>query len=294
LEPSGITELNKLLPKPMSIIGTYVDYFSADNLTAMSVLDAQVEELLRQKGTKPVFQITMGVDSPLEGVDQVMADFIAKKLASIEKQGITIWFRWLWEMNGNWYPWGAQPEEMVAAWKIVYKAVHKRTKKTHMLWSPNTIFSPGGNISDPNGGWQPYFPGKDYVDLTGLSLYHFGGGDRNNVDPVKNEAFDVLDKFDKNYGSKIRKYMVLSETSASYTVDVETGVPAPGNATEYSLKTKWVQRVISAQKSLPWYRAAVFFEIIKDENAGGDSPVKRIDFRLLHDPKIRKKVLSLI
>ena len=59
-------------------------------------------QLLRQKGTKPVFQITMGVDSPLEGVDQVMADFIAKKLASIEKQGITIWFRWLWEMNGNW------------------------------------------------------------------------------------------------------------------------------------------------------------------------------------------------
>ena len=85
----------------------------------MSVLDSQVEEvspalavammlifrwqqLLRQKGTKPVFQITMGVDSPLEGVDQAMADFIAKKLASIEKKGITIWFRWLWEMNGNW------------------------------------------------------------------------------------------------------------------------------------------------------------------------------------------------
>lgn len=63
----------------------------------------------------------MGVDSPLEGVDQVMADFIAKKLASIERQGITIWFRWLWEANGSWYPWGGQPEQMVAAWKIVYK-----------------------------------------------------------------------------------------------------------------------------------------------------------------------------
>jgi len=278
----------------MALVGTYTRISTGD--LSMSNIDSHVTELLKQKGDKPVLVIALGVDSGLKSVDRNMAIAIAQKMASIEQKGITVWLRPFWEMNGDWYAWGGQPADFIAAWKLVYTMVHRACKKTHMLWSPNSLFADGGNVNAVRGGWAPYFPGKNWVDLTGLSFYHYGGFERNNILPAKNAAVDQIKKFDSLYGSKIGKYVVLSETSASYARDVATNTAAPGGASEYNIKTQWFNQVIAAatQKAVPYFRAAVFFEIVKDENAGGNSPVKRMNFQILANTKIRTAILAAI
>lgn len=48
-------------------------------------------------------------------------------------------------------------------------------------------------------------------------------------------------------------------------------------------------------KNFPFLRAFVWFEIVKDENASGDSPVREMDFRCLLGPsKIRDDALKMI
>lgn len=119
LGPNDITTLNKKLPKPMALVGTYTRISTGD--LSMSNIDSHVTEvrsalllaifslrrvlnvqLLRQKGDKPVLVIALGVDSGLKSVDRNMAIAIAQKMASIEQKGITVWLRPFWEMNGDW------------------------------------------------------------------------------------------------------------------------------------------------------------------------------------------------
>ena len=70
--------------------------------------------------------------------------------------------------------------------------------------------------------------------------------------------------FDKLYGSGSNKYVVLSETAASYTVNLNTNKPNSGGASEEKIKQTWFSDLIGAsiQEKVPNFRAFVWFEII--------------------------------
>src|SRR4051794_11397331 len=75
------------------------------------------------------------------------------------------------EMNGSWYPWGQgvngnTPEDYVAAYRHVVDVVTAAGAGNVLwTWSPITV------ISRPGVPLAPLYPGDDYVDWVGLSVY---------------------------------------------------------------------------------------------------------------------------
>ncbi|KAK9900271.1 glycoside hydrolase family 26 protein [Cystobasidium minutum MCA 4210] len=281
MSPNTATTLNNLLPEPMSIMGAYSQILSSD--PHMTQMDPYLNDLLRQPGDKPVFQIALMPAEGLANVTQEVADRIADKMASINAQGITVWLRYAHEMNGEWYAWGHQPEAFIASWNMVTAAVRAKAPDTYMLWSPNSMYNNDNNISDPHGGYTPYWPGKDNVDIVGLSFYHYGGFERLNNWPTPGEALRVMQEFDQLYGSAQEKPVILSETAAAFTRDATTFEAAPGNATENQIKWDWLWQITGPEirEALPYYRALCWFEVMKNENAAGNSAIKTEDFRVL-------------
>ncbi|KAK9900270.1 glycoside hydrolase family 26 protein [Cystobasidium minutum MCA 4210] len=295
--PSTATSLNAILEStPMSIVGAYANLKAAD--TQMKQIDGYVTDMLKIKGPKPPLQIAL---MPVEGFDNVteeIAERVAKKMASVNAQGIPVWLRYAHEQNGDWYVWGGQPEAFKKSWKVIATAVRKHAPDTYLLWSPNSFFGGDGAtdeemIAGKRGGWKPYYPGDDQVDIVGLSFYHYGGFERLNKRPADGAALKMMKAFDKLYGSAKGKPMVLSETGASFARNATTGQPSPGGATEYNIKLDWLKQLTSPQlrEQVPSYKALCW-----DENAGGNSPVKTMDFRLITsgDKTLNKDALNYL
>jgi hypothetical protein len=85
----------------MAYVGTY--YQLSKNDPTLSGLDGHLNELIAQKGDKAVFVIAMGAPDGLASVNANVAKNIATKMAAINAKGVTVYLRYLWEMNGDWY-----------------------------------------------------------------------------------------------------------------------------------------------------------------------------------------------
>lgn len=277
IAPNEPTQINAKLPAPMAIMGDYINLEqTGPNANAVKAHLGYIKGL---KGN-PVWQIAL---MPYQGLDMVtpeVANSIAETMLQINNQGITVWLRFAHEMNGDWYKWGMQPQLFLEKWKMVYKAIKSKTTGTYMLWAPNSLF---GGVNDVRGGYTPYWPGAQYVDMLGLSFYHYGGFERNNVLPGPTMALDMIKQFSDLYSTPNNLPIVLSETGASYTVSLETGQPAPGGASEHDMKFGWLKQLLAnnLRSAVPNFKAFSWFEIKKNENASGGSAVKSEDFRLL-------------
>ena len=114
-----------------------------------------------QCGTVSLTAITAG------GYDGYLRAF-ARSVAAF---GHPMLLTWDHEMNGGWYPWGAQdysPTAWVAAWRHVYDVIHPLAPNTVWVWAPNT--------EDGAVPVAPYWPGASYVDEWGLDCYLTGPG----------------------------------------------------------------------------------------------------------------------
>src|SRR5690606_22644377 len=82
-----------------------------------------------------------------------------------------IYYRFGYEMNGDWMVWGEQPEKFVKAWRRAWK-IFKEEKAHNVRWvfSPNVIWGDRTVKSDI----VPYYPGDKFVDVVGLDGYNFG------------------------------------------------------------------------------------------------------------------------
>ena len=82
-----------------------------------------------------------------------------------------IYYRFGYEMNGDWMAWGEQPEKFTKAWRRAWKIFHEE-KAANVKWvfSPNVIWDDRTVKHDI----VPYYPGDKYVDVVGLDGYNFG------------------------------------------------------------------------------------------------------------------------
>jgi len=82
-----------------------------------------------------------------------------------------VYYRFGYEMNGNWFPWGEKSGLFVSAWRHVWHIFDKE-KASNVSW----IFSPGvvwgGRTFERD--ILPYYPGSKYVDIVALDGYNFG------------------------------------------------------------------------------------------------------------------------
>jgi beta-mannanase len=163
---------------------------------------------------------------------------------------------WGLEMNGSWFPWSGMfygggsplsgmdqssgPEMYKRAYRHVVDRVRARGA-TNVLW----VFH-ANNYSYPNDTWNTisrYYPGKEYVDWLGISVY----GKQFNKDKWVN-AYDCL----------IYAYRDLEKIDPDKPIMLaEWGIgefPSAGN------KAAWIQDAMKLMKTAcPRLKAAVFW-----------------------------------
>lgn len=84
-----------------------------------------------------------------------------------------VYLRPMHEMNGNWYPWAGDKENMpidyISAWRHMYKIFDQMgTGNVRWVWSPYAVDTLVSN------GFEAYYPGDEYVDILALDAYNWG------------------------------------------------------------------------------------------------------------------------
>ena len=216
---------------------------------------------------------------PFDGLSAVTAahcNDLGDLCAEKEALGIGgIILRFAHEMNGNWYAWGQQPTLYRQTFQLLASAVHTRTTRTAMLWSPNNgigypfgsgAFSPApgspnfleldtnsdGVLNQADDMFDPFYPGDAAVDWVGLTVYHWGVNYPwlENEPPSGSEFANVMNAagpgVPANYSRWFyprycsdgvhNKPLMIAETSVFYNTE------QPG-ANELAMKQAWFRQL---------------------------------------------------
>jgi Glycosyl hydrolase family 26 len=130
---------------------------------ALPELPAHAVPMISWRGTRYA-EITGGACDAL----------VARAARRLARGGRPTLLRWAWEMNGDWYPWGAagngrDPAGFVAAWRRVHRIFAEQgASNVAWVWSPNWNSSPDA----PWNAVPRFYPGDAYVDWVGVSGYN--------------------------------------------------------------------------------------------------------------------------
>jgi mannan endo-1,4-beta-mannosidase len=87
------------------------------------------------------------------------------------QSGVTIYLRFGYEMNGDWFPWGCKKEDFIAAWNHAHNIfIQESAENVRWIFSPNVVWD-GRTVS---ADLLPYYPGDSVVDIIGVDGYNFG------------------------------------------------------------------------------------------------------------------------
>ncbi|TBL70383.1 stalk domain-containing protein [Paenibacillus thalictri] len=145
---------------------------------------------------------------PGDGLDSVQDnDYLHKWAREAKASGIPIFLRYASEMNGNWVVWHGDPDKYIEKFRLVHDVMAKEAPNVAMVWSPNDV---------PAHSMDPYYPGDDYVDWVGVSLYTepYENGDPNADNMQATSPVERLDELYRTYAD--RKPIMISETAVSH------------------------------------------------------------------------------
>ncbi|BGP43571.1 hypothetical protein JCM10449v2_007612 [Rhodotorula kratochvilovae] len=152
--------------------GDYLNVGASDSNPQFEQVDYHLSEVTRatRGDVKAVYIPAVLFGGRMNQWTQEMSDALANKMRDLNRRGITVWLRFCYEMNGGWMSYGLQPEDYVKTWRSVTDTIRAATNETYMLWAPNVWTGSSTDIQS----YEPYWPGEEYVDLVGLSVYAFG------------------------------------------------------------------------------------------------------------------------
>ncbi|MFC3767073.1 stalk domain-containing protein [Paenibacillus sp. GCM10012303] len=144
---------------------------------------------------------------PLNGLDSVQDDSYLRKWAQDAKAaGIPIFLRFAGEMNGDWTPWTDDPATYIEKFRTVASVMHSEAPNVAMVWSPGDV---------PRYNMDRYYPGDEYVDWVGVSLYTEPYSHGN--PEVSMEATTPIERLDELYRLYAdRKPVMLSESAVAH------------------------------------------------------------------------------
>ncbi len=90
-------------------------------------------------------------------------DKIADGLQQLQDAGVTVLFRPMMEMDGDWFWWGRQ-KEFPKLWIQTFDYLTNTKGLHNLLW----VYAAGTNKP------LPYYPGAQYVDIVGYDAYNYG------------------------------------------------------------------------------------------------------------------------
>lgn len=209
------------------------------------------------KGTGAVMGITLIPMVSLEMILQSAIEKLAKKCKEINDMGIPILLRFAPDMNGilyltkgNWHPYGQNPGLYKFVFQKIANQIRSTTNNTAMVWSPTsalgypfvpTKYTPvsseprfiqldttnDGVLDNNDDPFSPYYPGDDYVDWVGLSIFYSG---RNNIRPV-------------NYRVLNRAFVVSPQTTATPTATITSAPSAETRPPQYELLVNDIPKI---------------------------------------------------
>ena len=138
---------------------------------------AEICREIHARGAIPVISLELvhwggPSDDRLEAIIAGQYDEVFQENArAVQESGDVVLYRFGFEMNGDWFAWGGQPENFIAAWQHVHQ-IFQAAGATNLkwVWAPNAISGP----NTPENGIEKYWPGSEYVDVIGLDGYNFG------------------------------------------------------------------------------------------------------------------------
>lgn len=99
--------------------------------------------------------------------------WFARWAADAKREGGPIIFRFGFEMNGDWFSWGQQPQAFRRAWRRAHAIFRKAgANNVQWQWAPNVLW----DKHTAEKALYPYYPGDALVDWVGLDGYNFGDG----------------------------------------------------------------------------------------------------------------------
>ncbi|GAA5951531.1 hypothetical protein JCM3765_005962 [Sporobolomyces pararoseus] len=310
--------INAALGDSISIIGDYLNV--SPNDYSFNQVDYHLESVVKiaTGKVKAVYAPAVLFSDSLDKWTDQMTKNLVSKMKEVNRRGVTVWLRFLFEMNGGWMPYGLRPDLYVPLFRDVADQVRAATNNTYMLYAPNVW---NGPVDDQQQGYQIYFPGEDYVDIVGLSFYSLG------ADKSANQAADsslFRDSFTPFYNlfspssqsssSNILKLsaaypIVIAETSAPYYYKIppgskyflqagdtdipasnmpnlstytpaQTSPPSPHTDDELYLKATWMVQLTSNTTAarFPNLRAVSWFNYLKK---GSSEKQVLADFRFV-------------
>ena len=292
-------------------------------------------------GTDALVYLTIDSSyQPWDDVTDAAIDALAKQCADINKGGRQVLLRFWPEMNGNWFAYGQQPVKYVAMLKNVYNAVKAQANQTYFMWAPNNAVNYpytapidiGGRETkiDGNGApaqlnheeyhamdtnnngrvargdgddpFSPYYPGDDYVDWVGMSVYFYSTGypaDFNSL-PPDNEFMRIMTTGDfyEAYAVGKGKPFAVTETAASYHLNNELtdpSNPSAPNPSELAIKQAWWRQFLTSKDFLEKYskiHLISLFEFQKHESRDRIGNYDERDFKITVKDEIRNAFLS--
>lgn len=194
-----------------------------------------------------------------------------------------------------------------------------------MVWAPNVgITYPFGEPIPPaslpyldtnNDGvvnglddpYLPYYPGDQYVDWVGLSLYYYPEsnsaansvpaasyfqdnmvGSGPNIQYLNNQVLQNggLHNFYSRFAEARKKPLMLPETAAPWV-----SAWSSASTTETIVKENWWQQIFTAyQTKFPLLKLVVFFEEQKVDATTGLSNIR--DWRIMSNPEVRNAFIK--
>lgn len=197
------------------------------------------------------YPIHVSLKDIVEGKVDSAFEAWAEKVA---EYGKPFFFRWAWEMNGGWNPWGKEAESNPAVYVEAWEHLHDIAEEAGAsnltwVWCPN-VKSPSTNPM------KPLFPeNPEYVDWTCLDGYNWG------TSPVQSDSWKSFKTvFGESYDELLelapRKPIMIGETAS----------------TEYGgSKSAWITDALATQIPLyyPRIKAVVWFNWNAEEGTSG-------------------------
>jgi hypothetical protein len=268
IDEAAVIEMENLIGKDYAMQMVFFDIKEDPYL-----LNTRLKQLKRLQKT-PVVILELHLPPPvLQSIIDGGQDRRLKRIASViraHKQ--PVFLRFGHEMNGNWYPWsglfnGADedsfgssmpdgPERYVLAWQHAH-ALFKEEGAHNAVWVWNV-----NPVSWPAEEWnriENYYPGDDYVDWVGMTLYGIFWGDY----PPR-EMIPLL------YGKYPGKPMMITEVSAADEGNYYGDVVDPWTKYNYT-RPLWVSDFFdSLESDFPRVRAFLWFNEWKNISTEAD------------------------